>query len=750
MVTMSLAGSKINIVFLTDCLADLTGGAERQIFELAKRLDKEKYSVTIASLECEGAAPRQLIESIGCRLVTFPVKRIYSPAGIVQGFRFASFLKKNKIHILQTYHFGSDIWGTIFGRLVKVKLIISNRRDMGFWRSRQHVLAYKLVNRWVDRIVVVACAVGNLVRKEENINEEKIRTIYNGVEFQNASTSSVTRESIGVKADDVVIMHVANLRPVKGHSFLLRALAQIVLKSSNVKLVLIGDDTLKGALQQLAGELKVLDNVIFLGKRKDARDLLKLADICVLPSLSEGMSNAILEYMAAGKPVVATSVGGNPELVQDGQNGILVDKENVEQLRDALASLVANPSQRAAMGGQGRKRIEQEFTMARMVQKYEGIYAQITPLGKKILHLISSLGLYGAENVLLLLAQSFQRHGVFSYVGAVADPRHPQPLILEKARELDIPQVNLPGRGRFDLRMILGLCAYIKENHIDILHTHNYKSDLIGLLAAWMTGIPIVATAHGFTDLSAAVSRYEQMDRFILRKFFKRVVVVSDKVLPHCPAEKKRVIPNGLDIAQFAVGRDPARALRQKFNIGPQDVVIGTVGRLSKEKNQDMLIRAFHQTCSASWLSLKLVIVGDGPEREKLQALVAQLNLTGKVIFTGVIKEMPVVYQMLDIFVLSSLTEGVPLTVLEAMAAKVPVVATRVGGIPEIVTDGETGLLVDSKDAADLSAKINMLVSDQTRRDKLAANAFAVVQSHYSLEKMRLAYSHVYQEVLSG
>src|SRR4026208_11135 len=124
---MSSAGLKINIVFLTDCLADLTGGAERQIFELAKRLDKTKYSITIASLESEGEAPRELIESIGCQLAVFPVKRIYSPAGIIQGFRFTSFLKKNQTHILQTYHFGSDIWGTVFGRLSKVRLIISNR-----------------------------------------------------------------------------------------------------------------------------------------------------------------------------------------------------------------------------------------------------------------------------------------------------------------------------------------------------------------------------------------------------------------------------------------------------------------------------------------------------------------------------------------------------------------------------------------------------------------------------------------------
>src|SRR3989338_1236370 len=153
---MSTSSPKINIVFLTDCLTDLTGGAERQIFELAKRLDKNKYTVTITSLAPEGEAPRRLIESIGCRLVLFPVRRIYTLTGILQGFRFTSFLKENNIHILQTYHFGSDIWGAIFGHLAKVKVIVSNRRDMGFWRSTPHILFYKFVNRWVKKIVVVA------------------------------------------------------------------------------------------------------------------------------------------------------------------------------------------------------------------------------------------------------------------------------------------------------------------------------------------------------------------------------------------------------------------------------------------------------------------------------------------------------------------------------------------------------------------------------------------------------------------
>ena len=141
---------KINIVLLVDCIKDLEGGAERQIFELAKGLDKEKFSVAVVSLECEGEAPKDIIESAGCRLATFPVRRIYGLSGILKAFSFARFLKREKTDILMTYHFSSDIWGAVCGKLARVKTIISNRRDVGFWRKKRHVLAYKKVNRWVS------------------------------------------------------------------------------------------------------------------------------------------------------------------------------------------------------------------------------------------------------------------------------------------------------------------------------------------------------------------------------------------------------------------------------------------------------------------------------------------------------------------------------------------------------------------------------------------------------------------------
>lgn len=417
---------KIKIILVTDCLEDLAGGAEKQIFELAKHLDKTRFDVTIASLECVGKAPRDLIESVGCQLATFPVKRIYGLSGLIQGIRFLKYLHgpgalgrwgADKT-IVMTYHFSSDMWGTFWGRLAGVPVIMSNRRDMGFWRKPWHVWAYRLMNPWVNKVIVNANAIKEKFMAEERLPPGKVEVIYNGIETQDTRKSPFTihyspltcsKEELGIKEDDIVIMHVANLRPVKGHEYLLRVFSQLVSTNfnkfpsvPNLKLILIGDGALRQDLEQLAGSLGLwpahpasaggrgLANfvggdsgtyskaqVIFLGKRNDVRDLLNMADICVLPSLSEGMSNAILEYMAAGKPVIATNVGGNPELIRDGFNGILVEAANTDQLAGALARLINSPEDRLEMGKRGLAIVKEHFSAAEMIKKYESVFQEL-------------------------------------------------------------------------------------------------------------------------------------------------------------------------------------------------------------------------------------------------------------------------------------------------------------------------------------------------------------------------------------
>ncbi len=372
---MNAIPTKINVVLLTDCLGNITGGAEKQIFELAKRLPKDQYNVSVVSMESQGETSKALIESIGCQLHVFRVIRIYGLSGFLQGLKFLSFLRQNSIHVIVTYHFGSDIWGTFWGHWAKVKTIISNRRDMGFWRNGQHILTYRLINPWVKRIVTVTNSIKQMVIDTEGVSADKIEVVYNGVEFYPHPVDIVRKKSqLGLNSSEIIIMHVANLRPVKGHQYLIEAFAKAVKSCNNIKLVLIGKDELNGSLQHLAQTLGIEDKILFLGQRTDIGELLTISDICVLPSLSEGMSNAILEYMAIGKPVIATQVGGNPELIQDGYNGLLVAKENIDQLSQALINLLEDPQKRRSMGEKGLSLIKEKFSMQTMITHYQELF----------------------------------------------------------------------------------------------------------------------------------------------------------------------------------------------------------------------------------------------------------------------------------------------------------------------------------------------------------------------------------------
>lgn len=367
--------TKTPIVLLTDCLADLAGGAEKQIYALARGLDKNKYKVFVVSLDCWGKASRELIESTGCQLDIFKVVRIYGISGLIQGIRFYSFLRQHQIKIIVTYHFSSDMWGTFWGHWAGVPIMMSNRRDMGFWRNAWHVKAYRLMNHWVKKIVVNAQSIKQMVIDTEGVAPENIEVIYNGVHFSQVKNNSIHKSiDLKIKEQDTVIMHVANLKPVKGHRYLIEAFAGIVKEFPQTKLILIGKDELNGEIQGMVSSFNIQDKVLFLGKRDDIPQLLNLADICVLTSLSEGMSNAIMEYMAAGKPVIATRVGGNPELVKDEFNGLLVDKENAQQLKEALLKLLQDPSKRKIMGDNGLLRAHREFAMEAMIKHYDQLF----------------------------------------------------------------------------------------------------------------------------------------------------------------------------------------------------------------------------------------------------------------------------------------------------------------------------------------------------------------------------------------
>ena len=453
---------------LIDTLWDIKGGAERQVYELLKRIDRNKFDVSLFVLH-HREIPQE-VKGVGRRVAGIGIKRIYGLRGIIEGIRFSKFLKRERIDILMTYHFASDIWGTVFGKLAGVPVIISNRRDAGFWRNKWHILAYKLINRWVNKVIVVSKAVKEVVIKGEGISENKVEVIYNGVdsaEFSNALLNDLRRlqvkESLGIKANDFVVGCVGNFRPVKGHKYLLEAVPEVVSKFPAVHFVFVGDySQFRRMAGSRVGELNALNsvnaqngqtrNVHFLGKRDDIPQLLSIMDVCVLPSLSEGLSNTLLEYMASGKPVIATNVGGNPEVVEDGKNGILVSAGDSKVLARQIIKLLEDRNFAESLGSQARSTVENRFNLNLQIKYMEDFLCSQVKREKRlrILHLISSGGLFGAEKVMLSLTYALNRMNIKTWVCAIRNTRSPNLDVIIRAKEKKIPFLIVDSRGKID------------------------------------------------------------------------------------------------------------------------------------------------------------------------------------------------------------------------------------------------------------------------------------------------------------
>ena len=259
-----------------------------------------------------------------------------------------------------------------------------------------------------------------------------------------------------------------------------------------------------------------------------------------------------------------------------------------------------------------------------------------------------------------------------------------------------------------------------------------------------------VATNHVWHPLSTRLRIYESVDAFVLR-FAARVVAVSreireDLIDTNIRSAYIRVIHNGIDIDRFRRSRS-TKTLKAALGMRDDDVVVTIIGRLSPEKGHKTFLQAAKEV-SSNRNHVKFLIVGDGPMREELRAEVARLNLEDHVIFTGFRNDMPDMYALSDMMVNASTIEGLPMTILEAMASNVPVIATPVGGTPDVIKDGETGLLFDAHDVNALKTKIESLIDDPSRRRRLAAAAYEFVATNHSLERMCDAYGQVYREIL--
>lgn len=371
---------KTTILHLVDCLH--IGGGEMQMVDLVKRIDRSRFRPIVGCLKKEGPL-LSVLEQNEVPVEAFPVRgKLFYPHSLKQILRLTLFMRREKVKILHTQDLYSHLVGVPAALLAGVP-VITNRLDLGHTLNRWHRWALKILSFGITKAMANSQGVQRMLVDSEKMDPRKIALIYNGVDidrFQFAALpSSSQRGSLlpEFRPDDRLIGTLANLWPIKGHHILLEAAVRVVAYFPKVRFVLIGTGIRREELEAVARTLSIEKHVLFLGSRQDVPDILSCMEISVLPSLGEGFSNAILESMAAGLPMVATDVGGNREAIVDGETGFIVPPGDPDALADRLIRLLEEPLLGQKMGRAGRQRIENHFTLDRMVRETERFYDEI-------------------------------------------------------------------------------------------------------------------------------------------------------------------------------------------------------------------------------------------------------------------------------------------------------------------------------------------------------------------------------------
>ena len=361
----------------------------------------------------------------------------------------------------------------------------------------------------------------------------------------------------------------------------------------------------------------------------------------------------------------------------------------------------------------------------------------------RVIHLISSSGYYGAENMLanLLVGLRDLQTSVSLCVFDNMDSSHFE--LASRAASLRIAVEHIQCQGRIDLAAIAKLRTCLKLSSADILHTHGYKANIYGYLATRNSATTLISTCHNWTQASPSLRLYARLDKFALRTF-DSVVAVSPQVADEL--RKSGLSESRVEVIANGVPTPPADVHPEARLSERRHVVIGMATRLVREKGIEDFLYAARLILSEDD-SIRFIIAGEGPERASFEAEAARYSISEQVTFLGFTVDMPAFYESIDIFVLPSLREGLPMSLLEALAVGKAVIATRVGAIPSVIQHERSGLLIDAGDKESLTASLMQLARDRSTRERLGSNAVEAVRSSYSAANMCRLYLSLYERV---
>ena len=356
-----------------------------------------------------------------------------------------------------------------------------------------------------------------------------------------------------------------------------------------------------------------------------------------------------------------------------------------------------------------------------------------------IIHVRDSSGIYGAERVIMTLGNGLDKD-LFDFKLLCMKRSDIRSYILaDNANTMGIKTLFLPTKGKFDWSAIIEMRNIFDKHNIDIVHSHDFKSDLYALLASYGKNIKRISTAHGSTRDSVIKRIYLEFDEHVIYRKMDRIVAVSESVAADLKkkglkASKICIIQNGFDVQLLKQVYKTNNNLKC-LSIDSDKTVFSIVGRLFPDKGHRFFLRALARVIR-DYPKVHVLIIGDGPDRETISKQIEALRLNNFVTLCGVVNNMQEVYERIDCIVISSITEGLPYVLLEAAANRVPVLATAVGDIPQLIEDGKTGYLVEPGNIAEIEDRLIRFLKREDNIKKMTDNCYKVFKKKFSADRM--------------
>ena len=370
-----------HILFVIDQLKKPFGGAEHMLLKIIRNLPRYRFRCSVLTLatnltSCE-------LSSFLCPLYVFPLTCSYDLNAVRMAIRLLKLIRSESVQIVHSFFETSDLWAGTIVRLASKAKLVSSRRDMGILRSAKHRMAYRVLGPLAHKVLAVSEQVRQFVVAADHTPPQNVVTLYNGLESPDPvapAAALALRRELGFPATASLITSVGNVRRVKGFDVLIQAAAHVCTFIPEAKFMVVGgvsDRPYYDELLRMVEACGLRDRFKFIGHRDNVFSLLCASDVFVLPSRSEGFSNALLEAMAAGLPCIATGVGGNPEAIQDGETGFLVEPEDSHAMANRICRLLQNPLQAKQIGRAAKKRVAENFSLNVMVERLVAVYESL-------------------------------------------------------------------------------------------------------------------------------------------------------------------------------------------------------------------------------------------------------------------------------------------------------------------------------------------------------------------------------------